>query len=96
MKKLLSLLLVLLISVSVFAGGSQEAASASSDAEPEWVSKGTPLADVRVRQALRYAIDMDTICETLFSGAAVSADLCPQRHPGGLRTDLCGDPRHLL
>lgn len=25
-----------------------------------------PLADVRVRQALRYAIDMETICETLF------------------------------
>ena len=73
MKKLLSLLLVLLISVSVFAGGSQEAASASSDAEPEWVSKGTPLADVRVRQALRYAIDMDTIVDTLFEGMAQTA-----------------------
>lgn len=38
---------------------------------------GTPaaLADYRVRQAIRYAIDMDTICETLFSGAAVSADV---------------------
>lgn len=33
-----------------------------------------PLADQRVRQALRYAIDMDTICETLFQGAAVSAN----------------------
>ena len=38
---------------------------------------GTPaaLADARVRQAIRYAIDMDTICATLFSGAAVSADV---------------------
>lgn len=33
-----------------------------------------PLADQRVRQAIRYAIDMDTICETLFQGAAVSAN----------------------
>lgn len=33
-----------------------------------------PLADARVRQAIRYAIDMDTICETLFQGAAVSAN----------------------
>ena len=38
---------------------------------------GSPaaLADYRVRQAIRYAIDMDTICETLFSGAAVAADV---------------------
>ena len=33
-----------------------------------------PLADARVRQALRYAIDMDTIAESLFGGAAVSAN----------------------
>ena len=33
-----------------------------------------PLADARVRQAIRYAIVMDTICETLFQGAAVSAN----------------------
>ena len=37
---------------------------------------GSPaaLADVRVRQAIRYAIDMNTICETLFQGAAVPAN----------------------
>lgn len=34
----------------------------------------SPLADVRVRQAIRYAIDMQTICDTLFEGAAVPAD----------------------
>ena len=33
-----------------------------------------PLADERVRQAIRYAIDMSTICETLFQGAAVPAN----------------------
>lgn len=38
---------------------------------------GSPaaLADYRVRQAIRYAIDMATICETLFQGAAVPADV---------------------
>lgn len=38
---------------------------------------GSPaaLADARVRQAIRYAIDMQTICETLFNGAAVPADV---------------------
>ncbi len=34
---------------------------------------GTPLADVRVRQALAYAIDMDSIVETLFNGKAEAA-----------------------
>lgn len=33
------------------------------------------LADKRVRQAIRYAIDMDTICETLLEGAAIPADV---------------------
>lgn len=38
---------------------------------------GTPgvLADKRVRQAIRYAIDMETICETLLEGAAKPADV---------------------
>ena len=46
-----------------------------------WINKypyadGTPspLADVRVRQAIAYAIDMDTICETIFEGSAIPAD----------------------
>ncbi|WP_312500821.1 ABC transporter substrate-binding protein [Lacrimispora sp.] len=34
---------------------------------------GTPLADLRVRQALAYAIDMDAIVETLFNGKAEAA-----------------------
>ncbi len=32
------------------------------------------LSDVRVRQAIAYAIDMDTITETLFEGKAIAAD----------------------
>lgn len=35
----------------------------------------SPLSDPRVRQALRYSIDMKTICESLFQGAAVPADV---------------------
>ena len=31
---------------------------------------GTPLADVRVRQALAYAIDMNAIVDSLFEGKA--------------------------
>ena len=31
---------------------------------------GTPLADVRVRQALAYAIDMETIVDSIFEGKA--------------------------
>lgn len=33
-----------------------------------------PLADVKVRQAIAYAIDMDTIVETLLDGKAIVAD----------------------
>ncbi|MEI6873879.1 MAG: ABC transporter substrate-binding protein [Spirochaetota bacterium] len=36
-------------------------------------SKETPLADLRVRQALAYAIDMDTITQTIFEGLATPA-----------------------
>jgi peptide/nickel transport system substrate-binding protein len=46
-----------------------------------WVNKfakedgsESPLADVRVRQAIAYAIDMDAICEGIFDGATLPAD----------------------
>lgn len=52
----------------------------------------SPLADVRVRQALRYAIDMDTICETLFQGAAVPANsLAPDAN---LKSDALNDYKY--
>lgn len=34
----------------------------------------SPLADPKVRQAIKYAVDMDAICEGVFNGAAVSAN----------------------
>lgn len=53
-----------------------------------WVNKfpkkdGTesPLADVRVRQAIAYAIDMDAICEGLFEGATVPANTMAPNSP---------------
>ncbi|MFZ4615005.1 MAG: ABC transporter substrate-binding protein [Rectinemataceae bacterium] len=43
-------------------------------AQKNWdYTKETPLADVRVRQALAYAIDMKTITETIFEGLASPA-----------------------
>ncbi|MDY0287886.1 MAG: ABC transporter substrate-binding protein [Sphaerochaeta sp.] len=68
MKKLVLLALVLIVSVSLFAGGATEAAAPAAAAE--WKAMGTPLADVRIRQALRYAIDMETIVDTIFEGKA--------------------------
>ena len=38
------------------------------------VANGGPWADARVRQALRYALDLDPMVNLAFSGAAVTAD----------------------
>ena len=40
----------------------------------EGPTNSNPLSDVRVRQAIAYAIDMDTIVETLLEGKALVAD----------------------
>ena len=39
-----------------------------------WADRANQLSDERVRQAIAYAIDMDTIVETLFEGKAIVAD----------------------
>ncbi len=39
-----------------------------------WADRDNQLSDERVRQAIAYAIDMDTIVETLFEGKAIVAD----------------------
>ncbi|MGI9417710.1 MAG: ABC transporter substrate-binding protein [Geminicoccaceae bacterium] len=41
---------------------------------PAFAAEPNQLSDVRVRQAIAYAIDMDTIVETLFEGKAIVAD----------------------
>ena len=39
-----------------------------------WADRANQLSDERVRAAIAYAIDMDTIVETLFEGKAIVAD----------------------
>ena len=43
-------------------------------------ANSNPLSDLRVRQAIAYAIDMDTIAATLLEGMAIAAD---SRIPNG-------------
>ncbi len=73
MKKITKLLLVLgmvlLVSLPVFATGAGEAGD-----EAVGALNTNPLSDVRVRQAIAYAIDMDTIADSILEGMAVVAD----------------------
>lgn len=64
MKKIINLILmlVLIFSLAILIGNTSSA------------SNSNPLSDVRVRQAIAYAIDMDTICATLLEGKAIPAD----------------------
>lgn len=50
------------------------AAALQLSASYAWADKPNQLSDPRVRQAIAYAIDMDTIVETLFEGKAIVAD----------------------
>ena len=81
MKKLLSIILAAAMAASMLsacgakpAPSSAAPTSASSTAASAgtWEEQGLahPLQDVRVRQALAYAIDKDTIIATLFKGKA--------------------------
>ena len=50
-----------------------------------YAERANQLSDERVRQAIAYAIDMDTIVETLFEGKAIAADsMIPN---GGFKAD---------
>jgi peptide/nickel transport system substrate-binding protein len=63
LKKVALCLLALVVATTAFAQGKKA-----------WdYSKETPLADLRVRQALAYAIDMPTITATIFEGLATPA-----------------------
>lgn len=71
MKRVLSLLLVLLLLAPL---------AALADAK-----NANPLSDVRVRQAMAYAIDKQAIIDSLMAGKATMADaLCP---PGPWKAD---------
>ena len=64
--------LMMTMAFSVWAGGQQEEAM-ESETKVEGLNSN-PLSDFRVRQAIAYAIDMDTIAETLLEGKALVAD----------------------
>lgn len=61
MKKYLTLTTALLLQTALSGGAFAQAINSN------------PLSDPRVRQAIAYAIDMETIAETLFEGAAIPA-----------------------
>ncbi|MBB6479973.1 ABC transporter substrate-binding protein [Spirochaeta isovalerica] len=72
---LLSILMIFL-AFGLWAGG-QQASEPASDKQIEGLNSN-PLSDYRVRQAIAYAIDMDTIAETLLEGKAlVSNSMVP-------------------
>lgn len=48
---------------------------------PKADGKPSPLDDVRVRQAIAYAVDMESIAENLFKGAAIPADSLTPNEP---------------
>lgn len=50
------------------------AAAVSMTSTFAYADRANQLSDPRVRQAIAYAIDMDTIVETLFEGKAIAAD----------------------
>lgn len=77
MRKVVSLVCAIALGASMLAGcGNQQTESkdtttAVAQTESEQKEEfGTPLADVRVRQALAYGIDMNAIVDTLFDGKA--------------------------
>jgi len=68
---------ILLIAVGLWAGGAKEAAPAASTTTTSAAvgpTNSNPLSDLRVRQAMVYAIDMKTACATLLQGMALPAD----------------------
>ncbi|MBF9014283.1 MULTISPECIES: ABC transporter substrate-binding protein [unclassified Oceanispirochaeta] len=90
MKKVLSvvLLTILMTAMAFAAGGQEESAGSSADMgnmdyalEQVGPITGSPLSDIRVRQAIGYAIDMDAVCASLFEGKAVPADSLIENGP---------------
>jgi peptide/nickel transport system substrate-binding protein len=69
MKRVVLGLFMALLAISLFAAGSRSSGTAGGGA-----ANSNPLSDVRVRQALTYAIDNDTLCKTILLDKAVPAN----------------------
>ena len=76
MKRVLLVLLTALLAVSLFAAGAsqQQSSPAGAAAAGGGAKNSNPLSDARVRQALTYAIDNETLCKTILLGKAVPAN----------------------
>lgn len=68
---------MLLIAGGLFAEGGAETTStttASAEEVGPYYNEQNPLSDLRVRKAIAYAIDMDTLAETVLEDAVIVAD----------------------
>jgi len=76
MKKVLNVLGLTLVVCLLFVscGSALAAETQSEEVEQMCTVNSNPLSDVRVRKAIAYAIDMDTIAETFFGGMVNPAD----------------------
>jgi peptide/nickel transport system substrate-binding protein len=78
MKKVSVLLVLVLLAANLFAGGGGQQGASTPSPSAGGGSVGpvnsNPLSDVRVRQALTYAIDRETLCKTILLDKAVPAD----------------------
>jgi peptide/nickel transport system substrate-binding protein len=77
MKRVVTVVLLALLAASLFAGGGQQSAPAPGSASgggSGGPTNSNPLSDVRVRQALTYAIDTETLCKTILLDKAIPAD----------------------
>lgn len=72
LKKLTSFLCAAAMAATMLAGTGATVMAEEAEAV-SCQELGTPLADVRVRQALAYAIDLDAIVDSLFDGKAEKA-----------------------
>ncbi|MGE4583070.1 MAG: ABC transporter substrate-binding protein [Sphaerochaeta sp.] len=74
MKKFLVTVLVMIVSLTCLIGAGTKETAVVSAPGAQAVKTGSPLADVRVRQAIAYAIDMQAIVDNLMSGKALVAN----------------------
>lgn len=70
--------MIMFIAAGLWAEGAAEQTTSAEDLDVEVVgpfyNESNPLSDLRVRRAIAYAIDMDTLAETVLQGAVVVAD----------------------
>jgi peptide/nickel transport system substrate-binding protein len=86
MKRLVTIVLLAFLAVNLFAGGGGQQSAPAAGSAPSGGSIGptnsNPLSDLRVRQALTYAVDRETLCKTILLDKVVPADILAPNVPG--------------